>query len=149
MGIKRGECGFFFFSCCVQYCVLFLLLIPAVVVGVKGKKGWGSEEEEGCDLFTGKWVVDESYPLYRPDTCPFIEREFRCEANGRPDLIYTHYRWYPLACNLLRFVGSNPTQPPYHYPYPLIGSFSLLLSLSNLQFFYIKNNNCWLSITFH
>lgn len=80
-----------------QYSVLFLVFVGVVVeVKVEG------EVTDGCDLFKGRWVVDESYPLYEPATCPFIEREFRCETNGRPDLIYTHYRWQPLACKLLR-----------------------------------------------
>ncbi|KAJ1441583.1 PMR5 N-terminal domain [Sesbania bispinosa] len=97
---KGVECGGF------SYCVnrFFFLSLFLLLVVVNGKRGYGSEQ---CDLFTGTWVVDESYPLYHPATCPFIEREFRCEANGRPDLIYTHYRWQPLACNLLRFNGRD------------------------------------------
>lgn len=89
MGTKRHRISVFFF-----------LIITLVMIRVKARGEYGSPEQ--CDLFTGTWVVDESYPLYKPATCPFIEREFRCEANGRPDLIYTHYRWKPLSCNLLR-----------------------------------------------
>ncbi|KAF1866460.1 hypothetical protein Lal_00017843 [Lupinus albus] len=87
-----------FFYGCVMFFVIHLLFL--VVIRVKGKRlGFGE-----CDLFTGTWVKDEDlYPLYQPDTCPFIEREFRCQANGRPDLLYTHYRWHPLACNSLRW----------------------------------------------
>ncbi|GAU31581.1 hypothetical protein TSUD_54040 [Trifolium subterraneum] len=81
--------------------VILFFLIVTVVVKVEAKGGGGGSSEQ-CDYFTGKWTVDESYPLYKPATCPFIEREFRCVANGRPDLIYTHYRWQPLSCNLLR-----------------------------------------------
>lgn len=85
----------------IHYILSYFFLILMVVVSVKAK-GYGGSSQQ-CDMFTGKWVVDESYPLYKPtSTCPFIEREFRCEANGRPDLIYTHYRWQPLSCNLLR-----------------------------------------------
>ncbi|XP_021895009.1 LOW QUALITY PROTEIN: protein trichome birefringence-like 41 [Carica papaya] len=58
-----------------------------------------------CDVFTGTWVSDPTYPLYNASLCPFIEREFACQRNGRPDLDYTRYRWQPLACNLPRFNG--------------------------------------------
>lgn len=59
----------------------------------------------GCDFFTGTWVVDGSFPLYNASACPFIEREFSCQKNGRPDSLYTKYRWKPLFCNLQRFNG--------------------------------------------
>uniref|UniRef100_A0A0R0H451 Uncharacterized protein n=1 Tax=Glycine max TaxID=3847 RepID=A0A0R0H451_SOYBN len=80
--------------------LLFLFLLHAFF------RGNPSSSSSGLDhVFTGTWVEDQSYPLYDPATCPFIEREFKCQGNGRPDLFYTHYRWHPLACNLLRFNG--------------------------------------------
>lgn len=79
--------------------LLFLFLLHAFF------RGNPSSSSSGLDhVFTGTWVEDQSYPLYDPATCPFIEREFKCQGNGRPDLFYTHYRWHPLACNLLRFL---------------------------------------------
>ncbi|WCJ32339.1 TRICHOME BIREFRINGENCE-LIKE 41 [Euphorbia peplus] len=61
-----------------------------------------------CDMFSGNWVVDEHYPLYNATSeCPFIEREFSCQKNGRPDLLYTKYRWRPFTCDLRRFDGGD------------------------------------------
>ncbi|GAA0167041.1 hypothetical protein LIER_22064 [Lithospermum erythrorhizon] len=56
-----------------------------------------------CNVFNGKWVSDESYPLYNASECPFAERGFNCLANGRKDNRYLRWRWKPKNCNLPRF----------------------------------------------
>ena len=62
-----------------------------------------------CDLFDGRWIRDDeesalndNYPLYLPEDCPFIDPGFRCQENGRPDSDYAHWRWQPYGCNLPR-----------------------------------------------
>ncbi|KAJ7981883.1 Trichome birefringence-like family [Quillaja saponaria] len=68
----------------------------------------GNASREDCDFFTGSWFLDQySYPLYKPATCPFVEREFNCLKNGRPDQIFTQYKWQPHDCDLTRFDGQK------------------------------------------
>ncbi|XP_062083630.1 protein trichome birefringence-like 6 [Humulus lupulus] len=56
-----------------------------------------------CDVRRGKWVFDESYPLYTNSSCPFIDEGFNCESNGRPDKGYMKWRWQPQGCDIPRF----------------------------------------------
>lgn len=58
---------------------------------------------EKCDIFTGSWVHDLSYPLYDSRTCPYLNGEVSCQRNGRPDSDYEKWRWKPRDCNIPRF----------------------------------------------
>ncbi|KAL2922505.1 Protein trichome birefringence-like 10 [Bienertia sinuspersici] len=62
-----------------------------------------SEMGDGCDVFDGDWVWDESYPLYESKNCQFLDFGFRCLESGRPDNFFTKWRWQPKRCNLPRF----------------------------------------------
>ncbi|KAG6600494.1 Protein trichome birefringence-like 41, partial [Cucurbita argyrosperma subsp. sororia] len=83
---------------------ILLLLLLLLIFLVSGGSTAASTAEE-CNLFVGSWVVDETYPLYTAASCPFVQHEFSCVKNGRPDLGYTKYRWQPLHCDLSRFDG--------------------------------------------
>ncbi|KAH9290405.1 hypothetical protein KI387_034522 [Taxus chinensis] len=56
-----------------------------------------------CNLSSGTWVHDPTYPLYNYDQCPYITNEYNCRANGRPDSDYEKWRWQPNGCILPRF----------------------------------------------
>ncbi|KAL0897328.1 hypothetical protein Bca101_081289 [Brassica carinata] len=60
-----------------------------------------------CDLFSGEWVRDEAYPLYRAEECGggMIDRGFDCQTYGRPDSDYLKFRWKPFNCDVPRFNG--------------------------------------------
>ncbi|XP_015572619.2 protein trichome birefringence-like 41 isoform X2 [Ricinus communis] len=77
------------------YYVFTVINTLLMVIAYKGNA------RSDCDFFSGSWVIDDSYPLYNASAaCSFIEREFSCQKNGRPDFLYTKYRWKPSACDL-------------------------------------------------
>ncbi|XP_019193436.1 PREDICTED: protein trichome birefringence-like 41 [Ipomoea nil] len=59
--------------------------------------------EEQCDISQGSWVYDDYYPSYNSSKCPFIQKQFNCVANGRPDRDYFQFRWQPFDCRIQRF----------------------------------------------
>ncbi|KAK8505722.1 hypothetical protein V6N11_054850 [Hibiscus sabdariffa] len=73
----------------------------------KQRKGDFVEIVNECRIFDGKWVRDESYPLYPPGSCPYIDESFNCFVNGRPDRGYEKYRWQPNGCILPRLDGKH------------------------------------------
>lgn len=60
---------------------------------------------ESCDFSNGKWVYDQSYPLYEYSTCPYLSTVVACRKNGRPDSDYEKWRWKPDACSLPRYMS--------------------------------------------
>jgi hypothetical protein len=57
----------------------------------------------GCDVGRGEWVYDEAArPWYREEECPYIQPQLTCQAHGRPDKAYQHWRWQPRGCSMPR-----------------------------------------------
>ncbi|CAH1417231.1 unnamed protein product [Lactuca virosa] len=53
-----------------------------------------------CDIFNGRWVRDDTKPLYPAGSCPFIDRDFDCHLNKRPDDEYVKWKWQPFECEI-------------------------------------------------
>lgn len=56
--------------------------------------------DEKCDIFDGNWVRDDSKPYYDLGSCPFVDRDFDCHLNGRPDSDYVKWKWKPNGCDI-------------------------------------------------
>ncbi|KAF8402570.1 hypothetical protein HHK36_010656 [Tetracentron sinense] len=62
------------------------------------------EIKRGCDVFSGRWVRDESNrPFYNESECPYIQPQLTCQEQGRPDKEYQYLRWQPHGCSLPSF----------------------------------------------
>ncbi|KAH7536942.1 hypothetical protein FEM48_Zijuj03G0039700 [Ziziphus jujuba var. spinosa] len=59
-------------------------------------------QQSRCDFSNGKWVYDQSYPLY-DSNCPYLSTAVTCQKNGRPDSDYEKWRWKPQGCSIPRF----------------------------------------------
>ncbi|KAK4402772.1 protein trichome birefringence-like 2 [Sesamum angolense] len=62
---------------------------------------------EDCDMFKGRWVRDDTMPYYPPGSCPYIDRDFECHLNGRPDNEFLKWRWQPDDCDIPRLCISS------------------------------------------
>lgn len=90
------------FILAMAYAYLYLFPSSRPVIRSYGiSNSTGSIEK--CNLFQGKWIPDENYPLYNASDCPFAERGFNCFANGRRDRGYSKWRWKPKDCDIPRF----------------------------------------------
>ncbi|XP_020600064.1 protein trichome birefringence-like 2 isoform X1 [Phalaenopsis equestris] len=63
-------------------------------------KGVVGDSQKKCDIFDGKWVRDSTKPYYAPGSCPYIDIDFDCYKNGRPDDEFLRWRWKPHGCDI-------------------------------------------------
>ncbi|KAE9465410.1 hypothetical protein C3L33_02683, partial [Rhododendron williamsianum] len=54
---------------------------------------------KSCDFSYGKWVYDQTYPLY-DSNCPYLSSAVTCKKNGRPDSDYEKWKF-----DALEFLG--------------------------------------------
>ncbi|XP_038891465.1 protein trichome birefringence-like 36 [Benincasa hispida] len=66
----------------------------------------GGDSQSRCDFSDGKWIFDQSYPLY-DSSCPYLSSAVTCQRNGRPDSDYEKWRWKPHSCSIRRFDALN------------------------------------------
>lgn len=64
----------------------------------------GGYSQKKCDVFDGRWVRDLTKPYYPPGSCPYIDIDFDCYKNGRPDYEFLRWRWKPYGCDIPRLV---------------------------------------------
>lgn len=70
------------------------------VIMVQGRR---EDRPTRCDFSVGKWVYDQTYPLY-DSNCPYLSTAVTCQRNGRPDSGYEKWKWKPNGCSLPRYI---------------------------------------------
>ncbi|CAO2836465.1 unnamed protein product [Amaranthus hypochondriacus] len=101
--------------CLILFIISWSILHVNSISDYDEEESWLKEEDQSqnrvsnwkgrvgsCDYTVGKWVFDESYPLYEP-SCPYLSSAVTCLKNGRPDSDFQKWRWQPFHCSIPRF----------------------------------------------
>ena len=83
--------------------ILFVVFLCMVSGCLSASINKSFVELKNCNIYEGKWVYDESFPLFDSSKCSAIRGQFNCLKYGRPDHQYLKYRWQPNACNLPKY----------------------------------------------
>ncbi|KAM6586080.1 hypothetical protein CsatB_013082 [Cannabis sativa] len=103
--LRRGRCLRLQPADSIQFRLNPILYRNSLVFGVEKKREKVlpfaiGKTDPGCDIFSGRWVYDESRPLYEESDCPYIQPQLTCLEHGRPETNYQHRRWQPNGCDL-------------------------------------------------
>ncbi|KAG5547013.1 hypothetical protein RHGRI_012890 [Rhododendron griersonianum] len=87
-------------------------------------------EKQACNYAKGKWVVDDSRPLYSGFGCKqWLSGMWACRLTQRTDFAYEKLRWQPNNCAMEEFTASNFLERMQHKTIAFVGD-----SLGRQQF---------------
>lgn len=148
---------YFFFFCSILLCFFFHCTLS--LINPEDVPSWLSMETEDvnmvqtssgswnkCDFSVGKWVFDQSYPLY-DSNCPYLSTAVTCQKNGRPDSDYEKWKWKPDSCSMPRCLYQSKLDHSSHcYPVVFLGLKSLM-SHDIVSFYkYSEDITCFISM---
>ncbi|EEE53401.1 hypothetical protein OsJ_36458 [Oryza sativa Japonica Group] len=75
---------------------------------VTGKREASPPEKKECDYRNGRWVPDDSRPLYSGLSCKkWLSDSWACRLTQRKDFAYEKFRWQPEGCDMPEFQASQ------------------------------------------
>ncbi|XP_016435292.2 protein trichome birefringence-like 14 [Nicotiana tabacum] len=67
-----------------------------------------ASKDHGCNFAKGRWVTDDSRPLYSGFGCKqWLSSMWACRLTQRMDFEYEKLRWRPRDCEMEEFTGAN------------------------------------------
>uniref|UniRef100_A0A2P2KXM7 Uncharacterized protein MANES_16G094000 n=3 Tax=Rhizophora mucronata TaxID=61149 RepID=A0A2P2KXM7_RHIMU len=87
-------------------------------------------ENQVCNYAKGKWVIDNTRPLYSGSGCKqWLSEMWACQLTQRKDFAYERLRWQPKNCEMEAFEGSKFLKWMQHKTLAFVGD-----SLGRQQF---------------